>query len=429
MRDATRSTLHWREAGVGPLSVQIRAGEKTLILGEGTCKLGAGADCDLVIDEPTVSREHAELTLVSEGVALRDLGSRNGTFYMGHRVERMILAPRSEIRLGGARVLLEIAPEQLGTTRLESETFRGMIGRSEAMQLLFYSIARLDGSLVPVLVRGESGVGKELVARALHEGSRVASGPFVAVNCGALSRELVASALFGHRRGAFTGAADARKGAFVAADGGSVFLDEVGELPLDVQPLLLRALETSEIVPLGEDLPRKVSARVLAATHRDLAALVAEGRFREDLFYRLNVVELVVPPLRERREDVPLLAEHLARRDGVAELPSAVVRELMERELRGNVRELRNLLQSYLALGRLPPADRRAADRSTDAALAELVELDRPYAELKEEVISRFTRLYVARLLEHTHGNQTEAARIAGLERTYFGRLLAKLRK
>src|SRR5262249_27269355 len=232
--------------------------------------------------------------------------------------------------------------------------YRGMIGASLAMRRLFGALARLEGSLVTVLITGESGVGKELVARALHEGSSVASGPLVTVNCGAIAPDLVASELFGHRRGAFTGASDARRGAFESADGGTLFLDEIGELPLDVQPMLLRALESGEVRAVGADRSTMVRVRVIAATHRDLRTEVRASRFREDLYYRIAVVELAVPPLRDRIEDVEDLANRFADAAGIGALAPEVIGRLRARRWPGNVRELRNVVQAFAALGRLP---------------------------------------------------------------------------
>ena len=362
---------------------------------------------------------------------MRDLESRNGTFYLGQRIERMIASPGVVLEIGGTSIAIELAPDAVaGDEPLRLGGFRGMIGASAVMQSLFGKIARLDGSLLPVLVLGETGVGKELVARALHEGSRVAEGPFVAVNCGAIARELVASTLFGHRKGAFTGATDTRRGAFGAADGGTLFLDEIGELPLDVQPMLLRALETGEVTALGEDTPRKVSVRVVAATHRDLLAEARRGGFREDLYYRLAALTLRVPSLRERADDVPLLADAIARQEGAAGLPADVLDALTRQTFPGNVRELRNAVRAYVALGELGEAAARSARGEAggiEAALASVVRLDRPFLEQRDEIAKRFTEIYVARLLEESGGNQTLAAKIAGLDRTYLGRLLAKL--
>jgi transcriptional regulator with GAF, ATPase, and Fis domain len=415
-----------------PLRIRVVGGDgPTLRLERGTASVGAASSCDLVLDDPAVSRRHLELETVPEGVLVRDLASRNGTFYLGQRVERIVLSPGAIVQAGNTVLAVEIDPSALTSEEpLPLAGFRGMVGASPAMQALFGTIARLDGSLVPVLIRGETGVGKELVARALHEGSRVAEGPFVPVNCGALPRELVASTLFGHRKGAFTGATTARRGAFGAAEGGTLLLDEIGELPIDLQPALLRALERGEVVPVGEDVPTQVSVRILAATNRDLATDVRAGRFREDLYYRLAVVPLGVPPLRERPEDIGPLAELFARQEGHPALPPDVIDDLAQRPFPGNVRELRNAVLAFVALGRLdatPP--RSAGPPALDAALGEAVRLDVPFLEQREAIAERFTALYLERLLREAGGNQTAAAKLAGLDRTYLGRLLAKIRR
>ena len=418
-----------------PLPVVLRPGAPAqpseLRLASGSCVVGSGSRAALIIDSETVSRAHAEFRLVPEGVHVKDLGSRNGTFYMGQRIDSAVLSPGTRVLLGTVPLAIDLDSEHVVDPAgpAPASAFRGMVGAAPAMLSLFGMIARLDGSLVPCLVAGESGVGKELVVRALHEGSVVSSGPFVPLNCGAIPRELVASVLFGHRRGAFTGAVDARRGAFGSADGGTLFLDEIGELPLDVQPALLRALETGEITPVGEDTTRKVHVRVVAATHRDLAGLVGEGRFRQDLYYRLAVVTLQVPPLRERRADIPALARLFARQEGLPDLDEDVIEELSQRPLPGNVRELRNAVLAYVALGTLgsPAAPPSSADVA--AAASSAPRLDVPYLAQRDALVESFTRQYVAALLQRTRGNQTEAARIAGLDRTYFGRLLAKLGK
>jgi transcriptional regulator with GAF, ATPase, and Fis domain len=283
---------------------------------------------------------------------------------------------------------------------------------------------RLDGSSIPVLVTGESGVGKELVARALHLGT-TPDAPLVCVNCGAVARELVTSELFGHRRGAFTGATDSRRGAFESAEGGTLFLDEVGELPLEVQPTLLRALETGEIRPVGGDRATHVRVRVVSATHRDLEAEVQRGRFREDLYYRLAVIKVEVPPLRERSDDVAMLARRFAAAAGAPEPPPEILEKLKQRRWSGNVRELRNVVQAWTVLGDLPAAP-RITPATLDETLAAYVEVGRPYAELKEQLVESFQRVYLAELLDHVQGNQTAAARLSGMDRTYIGKLLAR---
>jgi DNA-binding NtrC family response regulator len=429
-KDGTATIV--RDVAVRPLGAVLRvldARAKPAVyrLGAGRCVIGASGDADVVVDEPTVSRHHASFELVPEGVLLTDLGSRNGTFYLGQRVEKMRLSLGAHVKLGNASIAIDPDGESLrGGEVYAGEEYRGIVGRSLAMRKLFALMARLEGSLVTVLVTGESGVGKELIARALHEGSSVASGPLVVVNCGAIPRDLVASELFGHRRGAFTGAIDSRKGAFENADGGTIFLDEIGELPLDLQPVLLRALETGEVRPVGGE-PRHVRVRVVAATNRDLGDEVKAGRFREDLFYRLAVVRMHVAPLRERLEDVEPLARRFASSITVtaSPLPENIVEQLKLRSYPGNVRELRNAVQAWAALGSLPEPERMRGGE-LERLLADLVDVERAYGDQKDRVTDVFTRVYLQALLAYTKGNQTQAAKLAGLDRSYLGRLLVK---
>ncbi len=380
---------------------------------------------DMIVEDRAVSRRHVELTLVPEGVRVTDLGSRNGTFYLGQRLEKAVLAPGSRLRVGAAEVSIDSDPAALFDGEARDESYRGLIGSSEAMRKLFAMLGRLEGSLVNVLILGESGVGKELVARALHEGSAVADGPLVTVNCGAVSRELVLSELFGHRRGSFTGATEDRLGAFELAHNGTLFLDELGELPLDVQPALLRALELGEVKPVGESAPRQVKVRLVAATNRDLEESVQRGRFRQDLYYRVAVVKLRVPSLSERPEDVQKLASAFAAEAGATELPPAVVAELVQRTWPGNVRELRNAVHAYLAIGEVPEPGAPAAGL-LEIALKQHIDPDRPYQEQKDGFTNLFSRLYFEALLERTGGNQSEAARISKVERSYLSKLLGK---
>jgi len=410
----------------GPIAARVSvvdgAAPASFVLREGTCRIGSSPDSDLVVDDATVSRQHLELVLDTRGVALTDMHSHNGTYYLGQRVERMSLSLGSHVKIG--RVTLAIDADELDARGgYPGQSYGRLLGRSAPMRALFSRMLRLEGSLVPVLVEGESGVGKELVARALHDRSKVASGPFMAINCGALPRELVLSELFGHKRGAFTGAHEARRGAFEEADGGTLFLDEIGELPLDVQPTLLRALETNEIRPVGSNESRRVQVRVVAATNRDLGEEVAQGRFRADLFYRLAVVRLAVPSLRDRADDVLLIADHFASSIGLA-LPADVRERVAARAYPGNVRELRNVVLSYAALGEVPAAESR--EGNLEGALVDFMDVRRPYAELKNALLDRFTAAYLRALLAETSGNQSQAARIAGLDRSYLGRLLAE---
>ncbi len=403
----------------------VRASPAEYRLSLGRCVVGAGSKADLIIDDETASREHVALTLCPQGVEVEDLGSSNGTFYLGQRIEKVTLSPGSRIRVGKADLAIDADTSELTNLVDDTESYRGIIGKSEAMRHLFALLARLEGSLVNVLVEGESGVGKELVAQAIHRGSRVAAGPFVVLNCGTLSRELALSELFGHRQGAFTGATEDRPGAFVSADGGTLFLDEVGELPLDVQPTLLRALESGEVKAVGATHPNRVQVRVVAATNRQLRAEVEAGRFREDLYYRLAVIAIRVVPLRERRDDVTLLVHAFARRAGAPDLPADMLGELRERPWRGNVRELRNAVEAYLALGDLT-ARPASSETSVDQVMRSSVDPDRPYTEERDKVLDAFHRAYLPALLERCGGNISEAARRCGIERSYLGKLLKR---
>jgi transcriptional regulator with GAF, ATPase, and Fis domain len=289
---------------------------------------------------------------------------------------------------------------------------------------LIEQVARHDTS---VMLRGESGTGKEMAARSIHVASARRNGPFVAINCGAIPAELLESELFGHEKGAFTGAIATRKGRFELAEGGTLFLDEIGELPLNVQPVLLRALELRRITPVGSSEERPVDVRLICATNRELGAEVRAGNFREDLFYRIFVVELELPPLRQRREDIAVIATEFARRQGLLALPPDVLEALGRHDWPGNVRELRNAVEAYTAIGAMPRPSAQCQGQELDAALAEFIDPKLPYAEQKGEIVRRFTRAYLDRLMQSTAGNQSEAARLSGLERSYLGKLIEKL--
>jgi two-component system, NtrC family, response regulator GlrR len=323
-------------------------------------------------------------------------------------------------------------PEPPLDSRPMAIRYEGLLGVSEQMQSLFAMLQQLESSLSTILIHGDSGTGKELVARALHARSKVASGPFVAVNCGSLQASLARSEMFGHQKGSFTGAINFQAGHFEAADGGTLFLDEIAELPSEVQPMLLRALESGSIVRLGETAERKVNVRLIAATHRDLKAEVDAGRFRLDLYYRLAVIRLAVPPLRERPEDIDLLTRHFAHELGVAHLPAEFCSELRGRPFPGNVRELRNTLEALAALGTFsakPAVDRRSACNANDlrTALRESLDLTRPYARQKDAFLRLFQQVYLELLMSRTGGNQSEAARLSGLDRSHLNKMVGKL--
>jgi len=310
-----------------------------------------------------------------------------------------------------------------------------LIGESAAIRRLQASIDRLRGGDVAVLIQGESGTGKELVARALHAGAPPGR-PFLAINCSAIPDTLIDSELFGHARGAFTGAEHDRDGVFVEADGGVLFLDEIGDMPLHVQARLLRVLQEGEIRPLGSSAVRKVNVRVIAATHVDLAAAVGGNRFREDLFYRLNVVGLRVPPLRERRDDIPLLAAHFLRKHCGPAAPSLTpdaLDALIAEPWLGNVRELENALLHAVAfhqdgvidVAALPAHIGARAGRGGPRSNSESQEL-LTFPEAKKRVNETFERAYLVKVLERAAGSISEAARLAGIDRTNLRRLLKR---
>ncbi|HEX7127204.1 MAG TPA: sigma 54-interacting transcriptional regulator [Thermodesulfobacteriota bacterium] len=324
-------------------------------------RIGKGERNDVVVADPYASVAHCVIEQQGSRFFVRDLHSTNGTWVDGRKVIEAELAPGSTLRVGQTRLAFE--SETVGPLSVEpaAETeCHGLVGRSPAMRRLFALLARVAATGSTVLVTGETGTGKELVARALHAASPRRHGPFVAVNCGALAAEVVESELFGHEKGAFTGAVARRAGAFEAASGGTLFLDEVGELPPALQPKLLRALEARAVTRVGATAEVPVDVRVVAATHRDLEAEVRAGRFREDLFFRLHVIPLELPPLRERPEDLPLLVGRLLAGlpggSGARLTPAAEAR-LAGHDWPGNVRELRNVLERALLLAGGEPID------------------------------------------------------------------------
>lgn len=421
--EPTKTKLVPRATPTRPLAVVVRGPHvPDFRLHTGSCTVGSDSECDIVIREPSVSRRHAELTLVAQGVRVRDLGSLNGTFYLGRQVGDIVLGIGSSIELGGTQLFIEADAKALhDDAPFAYSEYGPLIGHSPALRRVFTLLHRLEGSLVTVLIEGESGVGKELVAQAIHGASAVAEGPLVPLNCGAISRDLVASELFGHKRGAFSGATDDRSGAFESADGGTLFLDEIGELPLDLQPILLRALETGEVRRVGGDTVKFVQVRIVAATNRNLEEDVKVGRFRSDLYYRLAVVRLTVPPLRERPEDIVPLAQRFARKRGLESLPPFFLERLIGLSYPGNVRELRNLVDAFVAI-RAVPNQPDIAQPSSDLS----VDTTRPYLEQRDELVDRFTRSYLQGIMSAAGYNQRVAAKVAGLDRSYFGRLVAK---
>lgn len=395
--------------------------------------VGTAEGNTLVLTDPTVSRYHLELRPSDRGVRVRDLESTNGVFASGALLESGYVRPGTVLRLGRTKVRVDDADH--GTVEIyEGQELAGILGRSPAMRQLMAQVVKIARAPVSVLLVGESGTGKEVVASALHRLSPRNAGPYEIVDCASLAPNLVASELFGHERGAFTGADRQRQGAFERAHHGTLFLDEVGELPPELQPNLLGALERRRIRRVGGQTELPVDVRVVSATHRDLRAEVNSNAFRLDLYYRLAVVTLEVPPLRERREDIPLLAEHFAHELGFEGGFDALFgpeerQALMRHRWPGNVRELRNLVEATVALGEAPTAFRSAApepsgDASAGIEVASL--LDEPYKRARRGVVEQFEARYLPRLLERAGGNVSEAARLARMDRSYLFSLLRK---
>jgi len=384
--------------------------------------IGSGDGNDLTLTDPAVSRHHCVLHADERGLVLVDLGSRNGTYVDDVEIVSGYVKSGARLRIGRSTLHVRICahepagdhdqPVASGDQPLAAgDRFGPLIGRSAAMRALYALVEQCAASTATTLIVGETGTGKELIAEAIHARSPRPRGPFVVIDCSALSHELAESELFGHERGAFTGADLQRIGAFETADGGTIFLDEIGELPLELQPLLLRALEARTIRRIGSSEHRAIDVRVLAASHRDLRTLVADKRFRADLFYRLNVLRIAVPPLRERTGDIELLARELWRvfRPGTAP-PPALLAELAAHSWPGNVRELRNAVERAALLGWHP--ERPSSPR-------ELL----TYQQAKERAILDWERRWVERLLAAHGGNLSRAARATKMGRSHLREL------
>ncbi len=399
-----------------------------------TLTIGSAEGNDLQLSDPTVSRYHVELERTSEGVRIRDHGSTNGTFVGQVRVGEGLVPPGVTLRLGKSTVRVgEGAPKAVEL--YDFEALGELVGRSASMRRLMSRIEKAARTEVSVLIVGESGTGKELIARALHELGPRASGPFVTVDCGAIAPNLVASELFGHEKGAFTGADRQHVGAFERASGGTLFLDEIGELPPELQPNLLGALERRRFRRVGGQKDIAVDVRVVAATNRDLRAEVNDGRFRLDLYYRIAVVTLRVPPLRERPEDIDLLIERFLHDSGYQGPIHDLFDEPLLARLRahywpGNVRELRNLVEATLAMGEpsFDPSEEPppSGDGSDELSINVRPLLPLPYKDARGKVLFEFEKRYLGYWLERTGGNVAKAAREAKMDRSHLFHMLRR---
>ncbi|HKA90054.1 MAG TPA: sigma 54-interacting transcriptional regulator [Haliangiales bacterium] len=422
---------------------------------------------DLVLQDKAVSGTHFEVAVKDDGYHLKDLDSRNGTFVGDLRVREVFLRPGMTFRVGQSDIRFQTTADLVDIALSERDKFDRVIGGSAAMREIFATLEKVSPSELTVLITGETGTGKELIARGVHNASPRRQKPFVVLDCGAIPRDLIESTLFGHEKGSFTGAIGQHRGCFEQATGGTIFLDEIGELDLALQPKLLRVLEQREIKRVGGDRTIKVDVRVLAATNRDLRAMVNAGTFREDLYFRLSVIYVELPPIRERREDIPELAQHFLRevasRRGVSlSLSPDAVQALLGHSFPGNVRELRNVVERAASLASSPVitrADlvfgrdaggasvivaRELANAGAQAALAAVSPSDKPpgagvvgfdpttltpgldFKEAKQRVVDAFEAAYLRALLQRHEGNITRSAQEAGLTRYHLRELLKR---
>jgi transcriptional regulator with GAF, ATPase, and Fis domain len=414
--------------------------QREKVFDQNVITVGAMDDNDLVMNEETVSRYHCKVMQEQDGYVLVDLGSTNGTFINRVRIREGYLKSGCSVQFGKKEAKFYFADEKVPIVPSNKEHLGPLIGRNVKMREIYGIIEKIAPAGTTVVVEGETGTGKEVVAQAIHQLSPRSSGPMMIFDCGAVPENLIESELFGHEKGSFTGAIMTRQGLFEMAHGGTLFLDELGELNLELQPKLLRALEQREIRRVGSSKPIKVDVRVIAATNRNLEEEVRTGRFRQDLYYRLSVVRVVLPPLRERPEDIPLLVEHFLTTHTFNRTPSGSQRvqgiEMEALDLLagyhwpGNVRELVNVVERAVSFTegemirvRDLPDQLRLAGTSPgiDAVTGEVT-----FKEAKERWVSSFERDYILALLKKNSGNISHAAREADIDRKYFRKLMRK---
>jgi len=378
--------------------------------------IGTAASADLRLTDATVSRHHATVRITPRGILVSDLDSTNGTRIGNRRMVSGYVEAGETIEVGSTRLRLERQRGHVELSLSGATRFGTLLGRSVAARRLFALLEQVASADVTVLLLGESGVGKDLSAQALHETGARAGGPFVVFDCGAAAPSVIESELFGHERGAFTGALDRRNGAFQEAHGGSLFLDEIGELPRELQPKLLRAIDRREVRPVGSDRTRTVDVRIIAATNRDLKVEVNNGTFREDLFYRLNAFPIQVPPLRERIDDIPMLADHFWRiftGDPDGGVPSELLPELTSQRWPGNVRELRHRIEQLALLRPREPMPDAPPSRPS-------------YREAKAAALGAFEAGFLDEPPARARRQLPEAARLAAMDRVHLSKLLRK---
>ena len=424
-----------------------------LIFDQSTIHIGAMADNDIVIDDDTASRYHCKIIQTDGAYLIRDEESTNGTFVNRVHIREAYLQPGNTVTVGKTELRFHTLDEQVEIQPSTQESFGDIVGKSVRIRELFGILEKIAPTGVTVIIEGETGTGKEVVAKTIHAHSSRRDKPFIVIDCGAVPESLIESELFGHEKGSFTGAIMSRQGLFEMAQGGTIFLDELGELGLDLQPKLLRALEQREIRRVGSNKSVKIDVRVVAATNRNLEEEVKAGRFREDLYYRLSVVRLILPPLRDRKEDIPLLIKHFLHdahynkdANGKAKIKGVnrdAVDAMVAYSWPGNVRELVNVVEracSFAEHDYIHPEDlpenisgmgliqRRATpeDITSERTMLASADTEKGFKEAKEEWLSNFEKDYIAALLKKNNHNISHAAREADIDRKYFRKLMKK---
>jgi len=447
-QDTEKETLRLDKVRIA--TTDRNGGYREYIFDQDTITIGSGADCDVVIDDSRISHEHCMVVKEADGYAIVDRNSTNGTFLNGVRIREAFLETGGKIRVGLSTLDFEVFGETFKITPSYRSNLGELIGRSIKMRKIFAVLEKIAPTSTTVIVQGETGTGKEVVARTIHKLSARAKSPFVVFDCSAIPKDLIESELFGHEKGSFTGAVGARQGLFEFANSGTLFLDEIGELSTDLQPKLLRVLEQREIRRVGSNRSIRVDARLIAATNRDLQQEVHAGRFREDLFYRLSVVTITLPPLRERPEDIPLLVRHFLAKSAFNKGPDEQTRVkgfsidamdlLMSYKWPGNVRELLHVVERAVAFS---DSDFLTSENLVEHMIGAVANtrhkiheetepvpwsVNRPkdFKEAKEEWLGRFEKEYIHAML-NKHGYKiAPAAREAGLDRKYFRQLARK---
>jgi transcriptional regulator with PAS, ATPase and Fis domain len=392
-------------------------------------RVGTSPDNDLVLSDDTVSRRHCAIEPTEGGFRVRDEASRNGVMLGGMRLFDAMLYGAANLQLGQTVLAVTPLAETVDREQAVTDRFGDLLGRSASMRELFADLARIAPADVSLLIEGETGTGKELVAESVHQASPRANGPYVVFDCSAVAPTLAESELFGHERGAFTGAVGPRAGVFEQADGGTIFLDELGELPRDLQPKLLRVLEKREVRRLGAQRNTPVNVRLLAATNRNLLVEVQRGNFREDLYFRVAAAQVYVPPLRDRMEDLEMLVEHFLcfahPPRSLVDVPAQVWEMFHAHRWPGNVRELNNAVQRFLVTPERPLRVSAAQAAPTNEITPSEAPIQ-PLRVARREASDAFERAYLRKVLDRAGGNVTRAATLADVSRQMVQKLLRK---